>query len=73
MFDYKFVSIKAKGIWPLNFEKDYKEIIQDHAREGWRFVQVVPLKWSAYGKPQKVEIVLERPTGWEPDEQMKTI
>lgn len=73
MFDYKFISIKSKGIWPLDFEDEYKEIIQEHALKGWRFVQVVPIKWTGYGKPQKIEIVLERPTGWETDAEMKTI
>lgn len=65
MFDYKFVSIKTRGVFSLNFENDYKDIIQENAREGWRFLQLVPVEYSSYGLPKQVEVVMERPSGWE--------
>ncbi len=65
MFDYKFVSIRTRGVFQLDFEDDYKKIIQENAYEGWRFLQVVPVKYSSNGVPKEVEVVLERPSGWE--------
>ena len=65
MFDYKFVSIKAKGIFSLDFEHDYKNVVQENAKEGWRFIQLVPVEYNNYGVPKQVEVVLERPSEWD--------
>ena len=65
MFDYKFITIKPRNTRNFSFKEDYKNLIQENAIEGWRFIQVVPTKWNSYGNISEVEIVLERPHDWE--------
>lgn len=41
MYEYKFEKIELKGILPpKNPTEDYHQIIEQHAKEGWRFVQI---------------------------------
>lgn len=38
MFEYKFVKIELHwGFTRVKPAEDYQEIIQEHARDGWRF------------------------------------
>jgi len=60
-YEYKFVRIgegwfsaKSKAIG------EYQQIIQEHAREGWRLVQVFTPSMGAYGAAKYFEIILER-------------
>ncbi|PEF45184.1 hypothetical protein CON22_18050 [Bacillus cereus] len=39
MYTYKFVKIEI-NIWKLQAKEDYKTIIEEHAKNGWRFVQI---------------------------------
>lgn len=57
MYEYKYVELTLGGV----FTKDnYHEIIDMHAKEGWRFVQVVPTYYNTHGKPTDYEVILER-------------
>jgi len=38
----------------------YQQVIQDHARDGWRLVQVFAPGMGAYGAAKYFEIILER-------------
>jgi len=39
-YEYKFVRVKVtSGFWGIGFSTDYQGVIEQHAREGWRFVQ----------------------------------
>lgn len=48
MREYKFVSVavvrRREG---AAFEKDYREVIRDHAASGWEFVQAISLETHA--------------------------
>ena len=45
MFEYKFVKVELHwGFTRSKPAEDYQEIIQEHARDGWRFVQIVALR-----------------------------
>ena len=57
MYEYKYVEVTLGGV----FAKDnYHEIIDEHAKKGWRLVQVVPTYYNSYGKPTDYEVILER-------------
>lgn len=61
MYEYKFVqiSLKAgfKGRRPLG---NYHQIIEEHAREGWRLVQVFAPAISGYGAAEYYELIFEK-------------
>jgi hypothetical protein len=61
-YEYKFVRLGegwfgAKSV-ALN---EYQEQVHQHAREGWRLVQVFAPGMGAYGHAKYFELILERP------------
>jgi hypothetical protein len=63
-YEYKFVRI-GEGFWSARSkaERDYQEVIRDHAREGWRLVQVFAPSLGVYGAAKYFEVILEREIG----------
>ncbi len=61
MFEYKFVEIELSS-WSKKPKEDYQEIIREHAKQGWRFVQIFAPATSGYGAAAYFEIIFERPT-----------
>ncbi|NBI28563.1 DUF4177 domain-containing protein [Chengkuizengella marina] len=57
MYEYKFVEANLGG-WLS--DSTYQEIINEHAKKGWKFVQVLPISYNGHGKPTKHEIIFER-------------
>ncbi len=60
-YEYKFIrmgegwlSARCKVIG------QYQKVVQDHARDGWRLVQVFAPGMGAYGAAKYFEIILER-------------
>lgn len=60
MFEYKFVKIDL-NFWGNNPKEDYQDIIMNHAKEGWRFVQIFAPPTKGYGSAPYFEIIFERP------------
>ena len=58
--DYKFMKLEP-GFWSDKPKGDYKEIIQDYAREGWRLVQIFAPPIGPAGKAEYFEIIFEKP------------
>jgi hypothetical protein len=64
MFEYKFVRIDASmGLLGGKVSADYREIVQQHATEGWRLAHVLgpgtlPIK---PGTTAAFELIFERP------------
>lgn len=55
-YEYKFVRV-GKG----TEEREYQRIVDTHAREGWRLVQILaPGAGGLWASPNFVEVVLER-------------
>lgn len=54
-YEYKFIKLKI-SVWTGKPKQDYQEIIQDHARQGWRLVQIGHI----HGQ-QEMELIFERP------------
>ena len=60
-FEYKFVRL-GEGFFSARGEarNDYQEQVQQHARDGWRLVQIFAPGVGAYGAAKYYELVLER-------------
>jgi len=58
--EYKFVRLKPSFVTGQP-EGDYKEIIHEHAREGWRLVQIFTPSTGGFGKAEYLEIIFEKP------------
>jgi len=61
-FEYKFVRL-GEGFLGVRKEakSTYQEVINQHAREGWRLVQIFAPGIGAYGFAKYYEIIFERP------------
>lgn len=59
MYNYKFVKIETK-FFGSEAKEDYREIIEKHAEDGWRFVQIFAPGTAGYGNPGYYEIIFER-------------
>lgn len=57
MYEYKYVETALGGFFS---SPTHRETINTYAREGWRLVQVLPLKYNGHGKPMDYEIIFER-------------
>lgn len=59
MYEYKYVKIKVIGLIRRP-ESDYHVIIDQHAREGWRLVQILTPPIGSYGIAPYYELIFER-------------
>jgi hypothetical protein len=63
-FEYKFVRVGEGWLGvSRKAEDEYRQIIQDHARDGWRLVQVFAPSTGTYGIAKYFEVILERELG----------
>lgn len=62
MFEYKFVKLKLrKGFWTMKPSADYHQVIDEHARQGWRLKQIFSPNISAHGNASFFEMIFEKP------------
>lgn len=60
-YEYKFVRIGEGWLAVKRAARNnYQDVIERHAREGWRLVQVFAPGTGVYGAPKYFEIILER-------------
>ena len=58
MYEYKFVKIEVKeGFFNSTPKDDYQKIINSHAKQGWRFVQIFAPSIRGYGKSSYFELI----------------
>ncbi len=65
-YEYKFVRIELRFPFMGLPEpaQDYHQVINQHARQGWRLAQVFAPPLSPYGgRANYFELIFERPTG----------
>ena len=61
-YEYKFIRLGKGLFWvKSSTEKEYQSIIELHAKDGWRLVQIFAPGTGFYGASRYFEIVLERP------------
>lgn len=60
-YEYKFVRL-GEGWVRVRSEarKTYQDVVHQHAREGWRLVQIFAPGTGPYGVAKYFELVLER-------------
>lgn len=56
LYKYKYVRAKVGGFFS---ESNYREIIDQHAKEGWRLVQVLPIDYNGHGRPEAFDVIFE--------------
>ncbi|RKL65247.1 hypothetical protein CR203_21470 [Salipaludibacillus neizhouensis] len=59
MYEYKFVKVDLSN-WNGKPKEDYQNIIVNHAKDGWRFVQIFAPATKGYGSASYFEIIFER-------------
>jgi hypothetical protein len=64
-FEYKFVRIGESRLSAVfgvqdRARKTYETVIQEHAQDGWRLVQVFAPGVAAFGAAKYYELILER-------------
>jgi len=57
MYKYKYVEVELNGLFQT---ANHHEVIDQHAKEGWRFVQLLPIRYNGHGKPTEYEIIFEQ-------------
>lgn len=60
-YEYKFVRLGEGWLGVKSDAKhEYQEEIEQHARQGWRLVQIFAPGTGAYGAAKYYELILER-------------
>jgi hypothetical protein len=59
-YEYEFVRIELKGWFSLRPVEDYQAIIERHAQEGWRLVQIFAPATNSRGFVRFYELIFER-------------
>ncbi|MUV37771.1 uncharacterized protein JNUCC1_01577 [Lentibacillus sp. JNUCC-1] len=59
MYEYKFEKVELKGFFTKP-QEDHHEIIREHAKDGWRLVQIFAPSTSSYGMASYFELIFER-------------
>lgn len=66
MYEYDYVKVKCKstgwggGAGVVYSMENYRRIIDDRAKEGWRFAGFIPSKQRATGHIQELDLVFEK-------------
>jgi hypothetical protein len=61
-YEYKFVRMGEGWVGvKKSAQKEYQDVVKDHARQGWRLVQIFAPSIGASGMSKYYELILERP------------
>jgi hypothetical protein len=63
-YEYTFVRFGGEWTGKTNYaeaNRDYQHVVHDHAREGWRLVQVFGPNLKSTEEDQYFELIFERP------------
>jgi hypothetical protein len=61
-FEYKFVRLGEGWLGARRkARREYQQVVEEHARDGWRLVQVFAPGIGGYGTAKYYEVILERP------------
>jgi hypothetical protein len=60
-YEYKFVRLGEGWVGVRKVARDtYQEVVEQHARDGWRLVQIFAPGIGPYGAAKFYELILER-------------
>ena len=61
MYEYRYVTVNTGGGFLFsNREARHRSVIDEYAREGWRFVAAVPTEFTGHGGIAALDLVFER-------------
>ncbi len=60
IYEYDIIRVGKKGFLNVKLEEDYREIIKQKARDGWRLVQIFAPPIEGYGVIKFVDLIFER-------------
>jgi|GEM_PF-1744921 len=60
MYEYRYENVKYKQDILKNILLSHREIIDNLARDGWRFVSAIPTLIRGYGMISELDLVFER-------------
>jgi len=65
MYEYKFVRVgeyRGSALFGVHDKarKNYQGVVHEHAREGWRLVQIFAPGVAAFGAAKYYELIFER-------------
>lgn len=58
MFKYEYVKVNNEAVMASKFTQ-HREIIDEYARKGYRFIGFVPMKSDSYGRIKEMDLVFE--------------
>jgi hypothetical protein len=60
MYEYKFIKLDLKGIVESKPKEDYHSLINEHAKDGWRLVQILTPPTGPSGAATYFELIFEK-------------
>lgn len=61
MYKYEFVRIELRsGLFRSKPKENYQNIINDYAKNGWKFKQIFAPSTSGYGSSSYFELIFEK-------------
>ena len=61
MYRYEYESIDVGGgFWIDNSSCEHRDIIDQYAAQGWRYVGYIPTRFSGEGGTKEVDLIFER-------------
>ena len=60
-YEYKFYKIELGGVFVGKPKENHHAIIAQHAKNGWRLVQIFAPAVYGYGAAKYFELIFERP------------
>ncbi len=61
MYRYEIIRVEMKGFITTRPKEDYREIIKEKAKEGWRFKQLFAPAIDGAGAASFIDIIFEKP------------
>ena len=64
MYQYEYETLYVGGgFWMNNADCQHREIIDQYAAQGWRYVGYIPTRFSGEGGSKEIDLIFERPAG----------
>jgi len=59
-YEYKFVRLGEGRLGAKKAAKEYETSVHEHAKDGWRFVEIFAPSFGVYGIAKYVELIFEK-------------
>lgn len=59
MFKYEYVKVDNEAMIASKFTQ-HRDIIDEYAKKGYRYVGFVPIKSDSYGRIKEIDLVFEK-------------